>query len=490
MEYPDLVAMYATSRITPNYIRAYAILCLGYVAEFFDFFLVAYLLAVVRPLWHLTYGQSSVVLLAAGAGAIFGSLFSGALGDAFGRRKLLMFSMAACAIGAGGAVFLPDGAWLAFAGLRFFVGVGLSGTATTITVMVVEVTPLRFRKALTGFPLTAASVGSVVASLSAATMIDRLGWRGVAAFGFIPFLLLILVFFFVPESPLWLVSKGRFEEARRSFGILAQRDVANLPVFVGDLDARAPNSNLAELFAFPMRTLMVFLTWTALSTTNFGVYLWGPTVVSMMLNVTASAAAHYFLIVSVFALVGRVVLSALPVWVSRRRLCAWSGFFIAVALAGAGLYPRSFILGYPLFVVFVALGAFFFDGIWVVISPYVVGIYPTRLAGRAIGIGQAGNGVGKIIGPLCLAVIAGTGQLVTPTATTNAVTPAFLFMAGCALFFGVGFAFLLPEEGGDADEIAVPGNAEVAPRGAIRSEEAGATQAAGVPPPLARMQPR
>ena len=451
MDYPDLVAMYAESRITPHYIRAYAILCLGYVAEFFDFFLVAYLLAVVRPIWHLTYGQSSIVLLAAGAGAIFGSLFSGALGDAFGRRKLLMFSMASCAIGAGGAVFLPDGAWLAFAALRFFVGVGLSGSATTTTVMVVEITPLRLRKALTGFPLTAASIGAVVASLSAATMIDRLGWRGVAAFGFFPFLLLILVYFCVPESPLWLVSKGRFEEARSSFGTLMQRDVSALPVFVGGHDTQPPNSNLAELFAFPIRTLMVFITWTALSTTNFGVYLWGPTVVSMMLNVTASAAAHYFLVVSIVALIGRVVLSALPVWISRRRLCAWSGFCIAVALAGAGLYPRGYILGYPLFVVFVAFGAFFFDGIWVVISPYVVGIYPTRLAGRAIGVAQAGNGVGKIIGPLCLAVIAGTGQLVTPTATTNAVTPAFLFMAGCALVFGLGFAFFLPEEGVDSD---------------------------------------
>jgi putative MFS transporter len=451
MQYRDLLSQYADSRPTPRYIRAYVVFCFGYVLDFFDFFLVGFLLAVIGPAWHLTYGQSSMILLSAGAGAIFGSLFSGSLADAFGRKRMLVISMILCAIGAGGVAFLPDRAWAWFAVLRFFVGVGLSGSATTTTVMLVELTPMRYRRLLTGFPLTAASVGSLLASMSAASLIRLLGWRGVAASGFVPIALMVLVILFVPESPLWLVSKGRFEAARRALLKLAPNDGGGLPIFVGEREVRPPTGRLTELLAYPVRTLVVFLTWTALSTSNFGVYLWGPTVVSLMLRISASAAARYFVVVSITAVCGRIVLALLPVWISRRKLCSLSGFCIAIALTGAALEAQKLVFGYPLFVIFIAFGAFFFDGIWVVISPYVVEIFPTRLAARAIGVGQAGNGVGKILGPLCLAVIAGTGHIVTPRATTDALLPAFLFLAACGLFFGLAFMFLLPDEGEGID---------------------------------------
>jgi putative MFS transporter len=209
---------------------------------------------------------------------------------------------------------------------------------------------------------------------------------------------------------------------------------------------RAPSGRLTELLAFPVRTLLTFLTWTALSTTNFGVYLWGPTIVALMLHVPAATAAGYFILVSIGAIVGRIVLSALPVWVTRRRLCAISGFCIAASLAGAGVFAQKSLFGLPLFIVFLVVGAMFFDGIWVVISPYIVEIFPTRLAARAIGIGQAGNGVGKIIGPLCLSLIAGSSHMVTTQATTDAILPAFLFLAACGLFFGAAFAFGMPDD--------------------------------------------
>jgi putative MFS transporter len=67
------------------------------------------------------------------------------------------------------------------------------------------------------------------------------------------------------------------------------------------------------------------------------------------------------------------------------------------------------------------------------ISPYVVEVFPVSLGGRAFGLAQASNGIGKIMGPVCLAVIAGSNDLVSPKATTDAVAPAFLFLAACEL---------------------------------------------------------
>jgi putative MFS transporter len=64
------------------------------------------------------------------------------------------------------------------------------------------------------------------------------------------------------------------------------------------------------------------------------------------------------------------------------------------------------------------------------------------LSARGVGLAQAANGVGKIMGPLCLALIAGTSNLITPKATIDAVTPAFLFLAACGLAIGVAFSLL------------------------------------------------
>ena len=78
-----------------------------------------------------------------------------------------------------------------------------------------------------------------------------------------------------------------------------------------------------------------------------------------------------------------------------------------------------------------------------------------RLGARASGLGQAANGVGKILGPLSLALIAGTGNIVKPETTAGAVLPAYLFLAFCMLLVGLSFTFLAVETHGKAMGIGV-----------------------------------
>ena len=69
---------------------------------------------------------------------------------------------------------------------------------------------------------------------------------------------------------------------------------------------------------------------------------------------------------------------------------------------------------------------------------------------RASGLGQAANGVGKILGPLSLALIAGSSNVVSPQATSDAVLPAYLFLAFAMLLVGLSFVFLAVETHGKA----------------------------------------
>ena len=454
----DLLSLYASSRPTRRYFSAFSVFCLGFALDFFDFYLVGFLVAVLGPGWHLTYGESSVILLSAGAGAIVGSLYSGSLADSFGRKRVLLISTTICGLGAGAVAFLPEGAWLAFAALRFLVGCGLAGAATTQTVLLVEHTPASYRTRLTGLPFIAGSVGSLVASISAATFLHAYGWRGVAALGFAPLLVTLCAALFVPESGQWLISKGRLGEARDVFARLLGTDAVDLPAMTtvaNVAETPAPNGRIGELLLFPGRTLLVVLTWAALSTAGYGVYLWGPTIVALLLKIPPAEAARYFIIIALAGIAGRLLFSLLPRWMTRRKVCAIFGFGIAVSLGVAGVGAQHTVAGFPLFVAMVAVGALFFDGGWCVIGPYSVEIFPTRLAARAIGVGQAANGIGKILGPLCLAVIAGTGNVITPRATTDAVLPAFLFLAGCGLLIGILFAVLAPADASERGETGI-----------------------------------
>ena len=84
------------------------------------------------------------------------------------------------------------------------------------------------------------------------------------------------------------------------------------------------------------------------------------------------------------------------------------------------------------------------------LAPYTPEAYGVRMGARASGLGQGANGAGKIIGPLSLAVIAGTSNVLKPAATEAAVFPAFMFLAYCGLAIGLAFTFLGGETHGGA----------------------------------------
>ncbi len=91
------------------------------------------------------------------------------------------------------------------------------------------------------------------------------------------------------------------------------------------------------------------------------------------------------------------------------------------SLALAAYFHSDSAGSVPLFLVFLIVGAVFFDGGFSNIGPYPAEIFPVQLSGRAVRLAQLANGVGKIVGPLlCLAlIVAGADNLVHPSATAG-----------------------------------------------------------------------
>lgn len=426
--------------VRPRYWASIAMFMLINVVDYFDFFVVSFIVSVLAPVWKLTFGQTSVMLLSAGIGSMLGAAIWGALADAFGRRNVTFAGVLICGIASGSIAFVSEDAWMLFCVLRLFTGFGVAGAATAILPLAVEHTPTRYRTIVIGLALVPVTLGALAAAALSSLLLPIIGWRGIAMLGFVPIVIAILVPLIVPESARWLISRGRLSEARRSIALLHR--VAEPEVVLPPIARTRSNQRYVDLLKYPRRFWLIVITTFGVSTTVYGVLLWGPTIVALLLNLTASDAARIFVYVALAGMAGRVGFSFLAHRVGRKAAGQIMGYGTAVLLGIAAIFQSSFIAGIPVFLICIVVGAIFYDGGSANLVPYPTELYPVSLSARAAGLFQLVNGVGKIIGPLCLALIAGTDNFVTPKATLAAVTPAFLFLAGCGLVVGLTYSLL------------------------------------------------
>ena len=437
----DLLALFDSAPLNRRYWVIFTLMAAVFVFDFFDFLVVGYLLAAVNQEWHLTYGQSAIILYSGGVGAIVGAVLFGAFADAWGRKQQMVIGTFICAISSGCIAFIPEGGWLLFAILRFFVGVGLTAAVTPSLTVVVELTPTRHRTIATSFYVVWASAGGFLAPSVSAAIMGPYGWRRVALLGFVALIIGVLVWLFTPESVRWLTAKGRFKEARDEVARHLSLPLDRVPLPTVP-PSSPPRGNLLDLLHHPRMFWETVLIWGGSSTAGYGVYLWGPTIVALLLNIPVPKAAAYFIIVSGAGVTGKIVVTLIAPLMGRRLLGVIWGFGGAVALGLAGYLNAVMIGEMPLLVILFACSTFCIEGGFSNLAPYTVESYGVSLGARSSGLGQTANGFGKIIGPLSLALIAGSSHLVSPQQTAAAVFPAMMFLAFAMLLVGLSFLIL------------------------------------------------
>ena len=168
------------SRLTPRYYLTIALIVMQEMFEFYDFFLVGYLVSVLAPGWHLTYGQSAMMLLSSGVGAIAGATIGGKFADIVGRKRMIWGGGFIFALGAAGCALIPDGAWIQFSLLRFVVGFGSMAATTAQNPLIVEITPTRYRTFVSSMMVVPVALGTMFAAMISAGPFagDRLARRG------------------------------------------------------------------------------------------------------------------------------------------------------------------------------------------------------------------------------------------------------------------------------------------------------------------------
>src|SRR5947207_12408843 len=127
--------------LTGNQIKILAAAIIGDALEFFDYFLIGFVLAFLIGPWKLTFGQSAIVLMSSGIGAILGAYIWGWLADKIGRRKVFIGTVLNFSIATGLLYFTPDDGWIYLTVMRFFVGLAVAGLYCVHVLLVQQFLP-------------------------------------------------------------------------------------------------------------------------------------------------------------------------------------------------------------------------------------------------------------------------------------------------------------------------------------------------------------
>jgi putative MFS transporter len=324
---------------------------------------------------------------------------------------------------------------------RFFVGVGNAGLYAVDLPLVQEFMPGHKRGWVSAIVVTLLPAGNLLGGVAGAFLAPIVGWRGLFLIGLVSVVLVLMVRYWVPESPRWLIRMGRHDDARKSLAWALQVDPSeiDLPSTLSE----PVKTRWRELFKYPRSVAAACLTGLT-QTGGVGLLLWQTTLFVLVLKVTPAEASYFVIWTSLVGIIGRIGVVGVIDTLGRRASGVLCCLMAAVAISVAGYMPNVYIGAVSMFFAMILVTAFFGSANYSIVGPYMAEVWPSRLRTSGMGLGYGVGNMGKIIGPLGLALIAGSSDYISPKATLDALGPAFLYFAsswvlGAFTFWFVGF---------------------------------------------------
>lgn len=178
--------------------------------------------------------QTGIVISSLVFAAAIGAFIGGRLSDAIGRKKTILVLAVMFFLGVGFVIFAPSSPSAGFAVVvlgRIILGLAVGGASTVVPVYLAELAPFEIRGSITGRNEMAIVFGQFLAFSVNAILNAALGhvegiWRVMFGVCAIPAVALFIGMLRMPESPRWLVEKGRTEEALAVLDTVRSKDRA------------------------------------------------------------------------------------------------------------------------------------------------------------------------------------------------------------------------------------------------------------------------
>ncbi len=373
--------------LSPRQRYAAVLVAFGEFIDGYDLLVMGVALIFLRPQFGLS--PAAVGLLGASTflGAMIGLLIFGDLSDRLGRRAIFVINLFFFVVFAIASAFVANTTQLFL--VRFLVGVGVGMDIPTSTAYLAEIAPRKQRGRILGSLLNIMWIlGAMCSTLIALPLTQWFGdqaWRWMLGLAAIPALLILLGRKGLPESPRWLLSRGRVAEAREAFAAFG---ITATPAM---LSAKPRDTgSYSELLRPPYRRRVI---WVGLvfmlncfsgSISSIATPLVLRTVGALSVNATIWFSATVWLTSLAATLLGAVLIDR----IGRRTLCYLSVLpYAAVALLLALFAQRSPVI---LVVGFYAIGFATWMGIAVLVWVWASELFPTHLRGRSQGLCNAG----------------------------------------------------------------------------------------------------
>ena len=203
----------AKSEVNGFVYLAVGVAALGGLLFGYDTGVISGAILFIKKQFSLSATMEEIVVSSVLVGAVVGAVIGGALTDRFGRRKMIILAGIIFTVSAIGTALAPTVGWLIAA--RVVSGIAI-GIASFISPMyIAELVPAKVRGSLVAVNMLAITSGIVVAYLVDYAFSGSQGWRYMFGLAAIPSIALIIGMWRLPDSPRWLISKSKVEQARQ-----------------------------------------------------------------------------------------------------------------------------------------------------------------------------------------------------------------------------------------------------------------------------------
>jgi putative MFS transporter len=397
-------------------------------ATFFDAFdalSLAFVLPVLVRLWGMTPAEIGWLIAIGYLGQFAGALVFGALAERYGRvpsvaaATALMSAMSiACALSGNFATLLT---------LRLIQGIGVGGEMPVSAVYINELSKAGGRGRFFLLYQLIFPIGLMMTGQIGALLVPSLGWQVMFLIGGVPGLIVTVLLLRLPESPRWLIAKGRVREAENIIRAIeasaatTSRPIEPRTLEPGTTTSRPPEprtpeprrTTVSELFAgvYRGRTLIVWTLWACAYFVTNGLNNWMPTLYSSVYHLSLPQALRAGTLTNVAQV---VILLGCAFAIDRIGRRAWT---VAGFAVGAGLLAMLGTFGAHSVVSVIALVTVSYGvvgSVNAVLYLYTPEIYPTRMRAVATGLATCWLRLASAAGPVLVGYLVaarGTGAV-------------------------------------------------------------------------------
>ena len=357
------------------------------------------------------------------AGAVLGALFFGWLTDRLGRKRLFSITLAVYLVATAATAFAPN-LWV-FLVCRFFTGAGIGGEYSAINSAIQELIPARYRGhtdlVINGSFWIGAALGAIgaVVLLQPGVLPPDMGWRVCFGLGAALGLIILWLRRWIPESPRWLMTRGRMEEAEAIVSSIEAR--SGQPVNPPGLDVlhmrtRDEGFGFADLARslfkrYPKRAAVSLVLMSSQAFFYNAIFFTYALVLGTFFQVPAERIGLFLLPFAAGNFLGPLLLGRLFDTIGRRQMIAFTYAMSGVLLAiTAWLFSMDILSAAEQTVAWSVV--FFFASAAASSAYLTVGeSFPLEVRALAIAVFYTlGTAVGGIAGPWIFGELIGTGQ--------------------------------------------------------------------------------